>query len=74
VILERATGFEPALAGIAGANGTWKAYARIPGSRTGRLIPLAAGMALFDARVERVAADKVTLLTKSGRQIELSTK
>jgi len=62
------------LAGIAGADGTWKAYVRVPGSRTGRLIPLAAGTALFDARVERVAADKVVLRTKSGREVELAIK
>lgn len=60
------------LAGIAGANGTWKAYARIPGSRTGRLLPLTAGAALFDARVESIGADKVTLKTKPGRKVEVA--
>jgi hypothetical protein len=62
------------LAGIAGANGTWKAYARVPGSRTGRLVALPAGTALFDAHVETIAADKVTLRTKSGRKMELAIR
>ena len=60
------------LAGIAGASGTWKGYARIPGSRTRRLLPLTAGAALFDARVDTIAADKVTLAMKSGRKAEIA--
>jgi hypothetical protein len=60
------------LAGIAGANGTWKACARVPGSRSGRLLALTAGTALFDARVEIVAADKVMVRTKSGQKMELA--
>lgn len=60
------------IAGIAGANGTWKAYARVPGSRTGRLLPLTAGAALFDARVDTIDGDKVRLAMKSGRKVEVA--
>jgi len=61
------------LAAIAGLNGSRSAYARAPGSR-GLLLPLAAGTKLFDASVEGIAADKVTLRTKSGREIALTLR
>jgi hypothetical protein len=56
------------LAGIAGANGTWKAYGRVLGSSK-FVFAAAPGASLLDARVAAVAADRVTLHTTGGRDV-----
>ena len=56
------------LAGIAGANGSWKAYGRVLGSSK-FVFAAAPGTSLLDASVAAVAADRVTLHTTGGRDV-----
>jgi hypothetical protein len=56
------------LAGIAGTNGTWKAYGRVLGSP--KLVFAAnPGASLLDASIDSVAADRVTLRTTGGGEV-----
>ena len=61
------------LAGIAGTNGTWKAFGRILGSP--KLVFVATpGTSLLDASVAAVAADRVTLRTTAGRDVVVTLR
>ena len=61
------------LAGIAGANGTWKAYGRVLGSPK-FVFAATPGTNLFDASVAAVAADRVTLRTTGGRDVVVALR
>lgn len=56
------------LAGIAAANGTWKAYGRVLGSPK-FVFPVTPEVSLLDASVAAVAADRVTLRTTGGQDV-----
>ena len=56
------------LAGIGGANGTWKGYGRILGSAKVVFVADKAA-SLLDASVAAIDADRVTLRTTSGRDV-----
>lgn len=61
------------LAGIAGSNGTWKAYGHTLGSPK-QVFVADKDATLFDATVASVTADRVTLRTKGGNEVVVTLR